>query len=329
MANTVKNSRVVPVRIIVMVAVLVLVVIVAGASFLLKRGGSDQSVPLMRMGNHGGNLAEGGAAVEAKGSVYLSDAHSQEIISVTPGKTSGTSLGVCGRYLNTDGTNLWYVDAATGYLMKTDLKGASPEVVVAKRVSKLMLAEDYLYYVDVDSNYALSRIALAAGSAPELLSSARVQQYAVVGSKIFYRDLNGADCACYMNLDGSDARALTSMRFGQKLFGQGNRVYFTNPDRDGAIDYLELRSDGYFYGPASNAADSAAFLDTGTITAALEDGARLYYVKASDGCLYRRDLDTAAEEKLCNDPVYGIQDAGGYIYVQSVTAGGEYTAIAK
>ena len=330
MANTVKSKKVVPVRIIVLAAVLAVVVIIGAVTLFLGRDKPTQAVPLLATGNRGGNLAGGGAAVEANGSVYLADAVSGEILKVTPGQIGGTPIGASGRYLNTDGASLWYADRATGQLMKIDLNGGSPAVVVASRVSRPLLAGDYIYYIDVDSNCALSRIAVADGSAPELLSAARVQQFAIVGRKIFYWDLNGADCASYMNLDGSAAKELSSIRFGQVLFGQDNRLYYANADRDGAIDYLELASDNVFYGPASNAADNAAVVDTGTITAAVADGSHIYYVKAADGCLYRRGLTAAAaEERLTDFPVFGIQDAGGYIYVQSVADGGAFSAVAK
>lgn len=333
MANTDKNKKVVPVRIIVLGAVAAVVVIAMVASMLMGNDAPQTSIVMLSAGNRGGNIANGGTAVESNGTVFLSDAVTGEIMKVQAGQTTGTSLGVKGRYLNTDGTNLWYVDQDTGLLMKTDLNGSAPAQVLSGRVDRPQLAGDYIYYIDVDSNYALSRISTAANEPAELLSDARVMQFAIVGQKIFYRNLNGADCASYMNLDGSGATEIQSIRFGQMLFGQGRRLYYTNEDRGGAIDFYELGDDNQYHGPASNGA-AAAIVDTGTITCAAADNSTLYYVKASDGCLYKRSLaltnpPTLQEDRLTDYPVYGVQEAGGYIYVQSIPDGGQFKAIAK
>ena len=321
MANTAKQRRVVPVRIILLVVLLVIIAAVA-AGFLfwgLPHGGTE-TVALPSMGNDGGNLANGGMVLEIDGNVYLTDAGGQ-IVQVTAGQASGTAVGdLKGDYLNSDGASLWYVDRDTGALMKSDLDGSNPTAVVSGRVTRPMLVDDYVYFIDADSNYALSRVSTADGSAVELLSAARVLQYTVVGEKIFYRDLNATDTGSFMNLDGSDAMDV-GIRVGQVIFSHGGRLYHSNPDRDGAIDYYELGSNGSYYGPTA--------LDTGTVTCAVADDEAIYYTRAQDGHLCRLRLNGGSEEELTEYPVYGLQSVEEYIYYWDVTNAGMCGAIAK
>lgn len=330
MANTIPNKKVTPrkqamlLRLALIVVLLVVVILVA-LSMLGGKDGGNGKLSLPPAGNRGDNLANGGTVMVNGNDVYLSDPVIHQICIVPAGQTTGSPVGdLKGQYMNTDGTSLWYVSQDTGELMKAGLDGSNPTVVVPKKVTRVVLSGDYLYYVDTESDYALSRIATADGSAPELLSGARVLQYAVVGGRIFYRDLNAADDCNYMALDGTDPRIL-SIRIGQTMFSQDGRMYFANPARNGAISYTQMKADGGFLSPVD--------LDTGTVTCAAADDTAVYYVKAQDGLLYKLPFakgDTVPmEERLTDIPVYGLQIAGGNIYYQSVADGGTFGVVAK
>lgn len=326
MANTVPNRKIITRQKILLGALLLVIAIAAVTAVLVLTGGGGKDGPwLPTIGNGGGNLANGGTLLAVDGKVYLT-AGDGSLIQTEPGKTEGSALGeLKGCYLNSDGNTLWYVDANTGALMRSDLSGANPTAIVEGKITRLTRCEDYLYFVDADSDYALSRVSIADPSAVEPLSAARVMQFTCVGDRIYYIDLNNSDALCFIPLTGGEATQANE-RVGQVLFGQGNRLFISNPEREGALDCHVLLSDGVY--------GAVQALDTGTVTCAVADDKAVYYTKAVDGKLYALDLTpakdgTRTERQLTDFPVYGLQDAGDYIYYQTVADGGQWGAVAK
>ena len=269
-----------------------------------------------QLGNLQGNIANGGTAVMSGNAVYLADPlQDNRLIRVSPGKVEGTPVGdLKGSYLNVAGDTLYYVDGNTSYLMKAKLDGTGAEALLEKPISRLKLADGYLYYLDTESDNTLCRLSPDGEEAPLLLSDARIMQYAFFGGKIFYHDLNRNGDSYYMDMDGGNVQEIR-IRLGQTIFAQGNTLYYSDEERNGAISYIAIDGEG-MHGPYA--------LDTGVVLNAVADKGFLYYVQAKNGLLCRRSLTDAeaAEEVLTESPVYGLQIAGNYIYYNSVEGEG-------
>lgn len=338
MANTAKKKKVAPIRIVLVILLVIVLVLVVVVKLSPSWDKSESAVIFMSGGNRGGNLANGGTVLEAGGHIYLSDPVSGQIMKTEPGNTTGAPLGdLRGRYLNSDGVGLWYVDQDTEKLMKTDLNGAAPTEFLPVRVSQPTLMGEYIYFIDVDNHHLLCRVKKDGSSSVEILDArARVQQFAILGEQIFYTNLNSDGNASYISLDGSLYTDANQLYMGQVVFTQGSRLYFTNQQRDGALDSYELFEDGSYSAMASTLAGSVfeASVNTGSISCAVADDKHIYYVKATDGCLYRRGVQASSaadiiEEKLTDFPVYGLQDTQNHVYYRSVVENGAYYTYAK
>ena len=316
MANTgeitIKKKGLDP-RKIAAIAALAVVVIAVALSFLpglLKPKVEVSAGPAM--GNSQGNLGNGGTLVLSGKDVYLSDPTQEgRIVKCALGSAAGTPVGdLKGSFLNVDGGTLYFVDGETGRLMSAKLDGSNVQVALDRRVTSLKLSDGFLYYLDVDNGSTLCRMAVQdiPSGKTTLLGDARVMQYAFLGDRVFMQDLNQDSQGIYMNPDGSDPRTLQDLRIGPVLFSQGRRLFFSNPDEDGALDFIWLNDENKFTYPAP--------LNTDILLYAVADDDYLYYVKAEDGLMYALRYSAAGgvPQAMTQTPVYGLQIAGDYIY---------------
>ena len=315
MANT-SEIVVEPKKYLRIVLIVVLVLVLVAVAYSLFRPKPAPELPPVPTGNLEANVANGGTAVFSGDEVLISDPVQSQILKVTPGETTGTPVnGALGRYLNVDGDTLYYADAQTKYLMKTMLNGSTAQTLLEKPVSRILLYDGYLYYLDMENNCTLCRLSLDADAQPELLSDARVQQFAIYRGDLFYQDLNQDNSAFVMNLDGSNVTPLP-LRFGALLFCVGDRLFYSDPDQNGAMCCLQIEiKDG------ESVYKKPVTLNTGVVSGAVADDSGLYYINALDGLLYRLSYTdaNAQPEALTNLSVCGLQLAGGYVYYGSVT----------
>ncbi len=327
MANTLKNKKVKKKKTstIIMVAILLLMIpLVAIRIFGNQPDDTATILPEPSMGNSQSNLCNGGMVLQVGESVYYADpADDYQVYKCAVGAVNGEKVGdIRGLCLNADDKNLFYVDALTRKVMKADLNGGNPQVMVECRASKLMLADSYLYYIDLDSGSTLYRLDKSGEQETSLISNARMMQYAFGNDRIFYHNLNDSGATYYMMITGVSSMPLPAVSMGQTIFTSGNKLFYSDMNRDGAIGYIGLDESGALKGPYS--------IDTGVALDAVADSEYLYFIKAEDGCIYRQSIaDGTPAVKLSDIPAYGLQLAGDYLYYSALLEDGAIGCIPK
>ena len=326
MANTNKHVKVHNNITVWIVLILLLLIIVPLMLMKILSSPADSTAKLTYqpdMGNRQANLSNGGMAVEAGDKVYYSDPTAGgQIYRTKAGATGGEAVqGAVGSSLNADKEYLYYIDGQTGRPMKLPLAGGEAAVIADRKVTKLMLADEYLYYIDLDGGSTLNRMHKSGEKEPDLLGNARLMQYAFASGRIFYHDLNSSGASYYMMPNGASPVELP-VSMEQTIFTDGSRLFYTEGSRDGAISYIELGKDGQLYGPYT--------METGVALCAVADGEYLYYVRAEDGCMYRQSIQgEAGAVKMTDIPVYGLQVIGEYIYYNSLLDKGSVGCVKK
>ena len=232
------------------------------------------------VGNNPGNLYNSGLFLELDGKVYFSNPLGNNCLySMNPDETDLKELTVMAvRNIVGAKKNLYYYMDYSSTSANNDIKGLGK----------------------VSTFYGLYRSNLK-GEEQELLDREDISDLQLVGNQIYYSVINGSERGLHtIKINGKHDTFLTSELINPNCALDG-RIYYSGVDEDHNLHVMDTLSDN---------AESTVL--EGNIWQPIISGDYVYYINAAGNHyhLYRTNLNTKAQEKLCDARVdfYNMND---------------------